>query len=89
MPSAVKVSMVSVTMSALPLRSALNRSPSGTTHSRWSHGSYLGVKCCRSASAPRCLRAPARTSLRIHAGRRWAKPYIARWMTMLRPRASR
>ena len=24
---------------------AANRSPSGTRHSRWSHGSYAGLKC--------------------------------------------
>ncbi len=38
MPVSVNVSMVSVTISALPSASALNRSPSGTRHSRCSHG---------------------------------------------------
>ena len=40
MPFGVNVSMVSVTIEAWPLRSARNRSPSGTKQSRWSHGSY-------------------------------------------------
>ena len=39
MPVAVNGSMVSVTTDAWPLRSARNRSPSGTKQSRWSHGS--------------------------------------------------
>jgi len=38
-PVGVRVSMVSVTTSAVPPRSARNRSPSGTRQSRWSHGS--------------------------------------------------
>ena len=38
MPFGVNVSMVSVTIEAWPVRSARNRSPSGTTQNRWSHG---------------------------------------------------
>ena len=37
-PRSVKVSIRSVTTDASPALMALNRSPSGTTHSRWSHG---------------------------------------------------
>jgi hypothetical protein len=43
-PFGVKRSMRSVTMDARPLCNALNRSPSGTKHMRWSHGSYVGAK---------------------------------------------
>ena len=39
MPFGVNVSIVSVTIEACALRSARNRSPSGTKQSRWSHGS--------------------------------------------------
>ena len=38
MPRSVKVSIRSVTTEARPSRIALNKSPSGTAHSRWSHG---------------------------------------------------
>ena len=38
-PVGVKVAIRSVTTSAAPSPIARNRSPSGTTHSRWSHGS--------------------------------------------------
>jgi hypothetical protein len=38
MPVGVKRSIVSVTIDALPAEMALNRSPSGTRHRRWSHG---------------------------------------------------
>ncbi|SKU26444.1 Uncharacterised protein [Mycobacteroides abscessus subsp. abscessus] len=34
-----------MTISALPLRMALYRSPLGTTHKRSSQGLYLGPKC--------------------------------------------
>ncbi len=44
-PRSVKVRIRSVTTAARPPRIALNRSPSGTAHSRWSHGSYGGQKC--------------------------------------------
>lgn len=37
-PVSVKVSIWSVTTEAVPARSALKRSPSGTAHSRSSHG---------------------------------------------------
>ena len=43
-PLSVNVSMVSVTTSTLPSRMVRNRSPSGTRHSRWSQGSYVGLK---------------------------------------------
>jgi hypothetical protein len=43
-PVSVNVSMWSVTTDARPLRSTRKRSPLGTRHIRWSHGSYLGVK---------------------------------------------
>ena len=39
MPRSVNVVDVSVTTDARPVAIALNRSPSGTTHRRWSHGS--------------------------------------------------
>ena len=56
MPVSVKVSMVSVTIDAVPRRRALKRSPSGTRHSRWSHGSYVGLKCSStSISGGSCL----------------------------------
>ena len=38
MPVSVNVSIVSVTISALPSESTLNRSPLGTRQSRCSHG---------------------------------------------------
>jgi hypothetical protein len=38
MPSGVKRSIVSVTISASPLRMVSNRSASGTRQMRWSHG---------------------------------------------------
>ena len=38
-PFAVNRTMRSVTTEAAPLEIALNRSVSGTTHIRWSHGS--------------------------------------------------
>ena len=61
-PVEVKVSTWSVTTSARPSRMTWNRSPSGTRHSRWSHGSYAGRKC-RSTSYPSGSRAT--TALRI------------------------
>ena len=42
---AVNRSMRSVTTDARPSLIAANRSPSGTTQSRWSHGPYDGLKC--------------------------------------------
>ena len=45
MPVRVKVSIRSVTIEALPLDMALKMSPSGTMQTRWSHGSYAGLKC--------------------------------------------
>ena len=45
MPDASKVSMVPVATEASPLLIDRNRSPSGTRHIRWSHGSYVGRKC--------------------------------------------
>ena len=39
MPSRVKRSMRSVTTDASPVLIASKRSPSGTRHIRWSHGS--------------------------------------------------
>ena len=50
-PSGTKVSIVSVTTCARPRRTALKKSASGTKQSRWSHGSYVGVKCSRTASS--------------------------------------
>ena len=45
MPCSVNVSITPVTTSARPDEMARNRSPPGTTHMRWSHGAYAGVKC--------------------------------------------
>ena len=44
-PFSVNVSICPVTTDAVPSRMARNRSPSGTMHIRWSHGSYGGLKC--------------------------------------------
>ena len=43
-PVSVNDTIRSVTTEAEPSRIAANRSPSGTRHSRWSHGSYAGRK---------------------------------------------
>ena len=45
MPPAVISEMRSVTMDAVPPLMARKRSASGMRHSRWSQGSYEGVRC--------------------------------------------
>ena len=65
-------SMVPVAIEARPCRMARNRSPSGTRHSRWSHGPYFGLKWV-STSYPdgSCLTVMPRIQPRIIAGFRW------------------
>ena len=79
-PSSVKVSMSSVTIEASPRWIALNRSPSGTRQTRWSHGSYFGLKWGSVGKPGGSLRAtPLRTNAFTHLGRRrlnWKKSWV-------------
>ncbi len=70
--------MWSVTTSTEPSRIALNRSPSGTRHRRWSHGSYVGVKCSstRASSLRKCKAVLRQIFLNV-CGRRRLRAYIA------------
>ncbi|SIM14607.1 Uncharacterised protein [Mycobacteroides abscessus subsp. abscessus] len=70
MPFGVKRVIRSVTMDAVPLRSARNRSESGTTHSRWSHGLYFGVKCLSRSKLGNCRFSSARRIPFIRSGSR-------------------
>ena len=59
---------------------ARNRSPSGVAQSRWSHGSYDGVRCVsRSNPAGSRALAPRRSSAFIRSGCR----RLSRNVTML------
>ena len=84
MPFGVNVSMVSVTTSARPSRIVRKRSPSGTAQSRWSHGPYFGLKWT-STSQPlpsNSFLLTQRMRRRARRGKRWLRPYMARWRKM-------
>ncbi len=70
-PRGVKVSMVSVTIDALPVFSVRKKSALGAKHTRWSQGLYRGVKLSRTVCpSPRMAVACLRNIFLASSGRR-------------------
>ena len=82
--------MASVTTSASPRLMDRNRSASGTAHSRWSQGSYDGVKCSATIAGSSSSFSLSRTSnRRARSGKRWQKLNRASMNTMFFVRITR